>query len=272
MGPMLPVEWNQFAPYNDLVRYKNCPEGTTPTGCDATATAMLMAYWEWPASIDGCYFDWDLLSQYTGGYNRLGFYNGLGTKDIHYAVGTDADAARSQVAHLMERLGFYVNMDYGCDGSYSSLDKDAAALRRFGYSAGGPEDYNETKVLNSLRNGRPVLSRGDSFKEGSDYSGGHAWVTDGFMRQTRNVYYQVPGSPSTPAPTRVYGGTTVVLVSTETCYYYHQNWGWDGSDNGYYIAGSFNTNVIPGYASNVTRSGQAYNYQYRNMIVPNIYR
>lgn len=44
VGPLLPVEWGQDDPYNELVKNKNCSENKTPTGCVATATAQIMAY------------------------------------------------------------------------------------------------------------------------------------------------------------------------------------------------------------------------------------
>lgn len=64
VGPLLPVEWGQSDPYNDIVKYKS--NGTAPTGCSATAVAQIIAYWKWPTSYNEQVFDWDEINQYTG--------------------------------------------------------------------------------------------------------------------------------------------------------------------------------------------------------------
>ncbi|MDR2409332.1 MAG: Spi family protease inhibitor [Bacteroidales bacterium] len=82
--PLSLVEWgqgNEFRlltpqlqePFWDLVRYKNCTNGTSPAGCVAVATAHILSYWGYPSSIDGYTFHWNELNNYTGGYRT---YNG----------------------------------------------------------------------------------------------------------------------------------------------------------------------------------------------------
>lgn len=48
VGPLLQTRWGQGHGYNELVRFNNCPGGTAPTGCVATAMAQVIRYWEYP--------------------------------------------------------------------------------------------------------------------------------------------------------------------------------------------------------------------------------
>ncbi|MDR1759709.1 MAG: C10 family peptidase, partial [Fibrobacter sp.] len=84
----------------------------------------------------------------------------------------------------------------------------------------------------------------------------HAWVIDGYL--TKELKYKAQ------IGMRVYN-----MVSSEN--YLHHNWGWNGSDNGYYASGIFNTNIVPDFESN-TKAGEPYNYQYKVKVVPNIYK
>lgn len=80
--------------------------------------------------------------------------------------------------------------------------------------------------LQQLRAKKPVILSGGRKKDGisfSPYTGGHAWVCDGFM-ETFNSYKD---------------------SATNTCVEYSMlllcmNWGWDGTYNGYYYFNNFN--------------------------------
>jgi hypothetical protein len=57
------------------------------------------------------------------------------------------------------------------------------------------------------------------------------------------------------------------------------NWGWNGDHNGYFSSGVFNSNLVPYYKSNGTKSSefveesdQDYNYQYDIQMPPYIRR
>jgi hypothetical protein len=66
----------------------------------------------------------------------------------------------------------------------------------------------------------------------------------------------------------------VMSQTTSTGYryasYLHNNWGWNGSRNGYYVSGSFDSNAAGILSS--TKSGESYNYQYEINIFPYITR
>lgn len=88
----------------------------------------------------------------------------------------------------------------------------------------------------SLTDKKPVYMSGFRIKSDDDLIG-HAWVVDGYGQKAdynmiyKNCYYQ---------------GEYVGYIKTASVnftfneYYYHCNWGWNGKDNGWYLAGIFN--------------------------------
>ena len=201
--PLLTTTWNQSEPFNNL-----CPEATggtmpgygghCPTGCEITAVAQIMNYWQWPSrgsrshyhaklgTIDftESAYDWD---------NMLDSYSGSFTT-------TQADA----VARLMRDLGCALGAGYHWDGtSTSPYEVPMALVRYFGYSAfqesvGCPGDDNhDDLIMAELDARRPVLCS----------------VT-------------VPGSSS----------HSVVCDGYDAEGYLHMNYGWGGQSDGYYLS------------------------------------
>lgn len=109
----------------------------------------------------------------------------------------------SQVAKLIYHCGVSVDMDYGPESSSSYLSLSPNALHTyFGYGMSSYIHKNQYSasswndiIKNQLDSLRPVLYRGQSD------AGGHAFVCDGYDDQD----------------------------------YFHFNWGWNGSNNGYYL-------------------------------------
>lgn len=88
-------------------------------------------------------------------------------------------------------------------------------------------DYNT--LFESLRTGVAYFD-GDNVDDG-----GHAWVADGgkitgtkIVRTYTHEHNIITGEP-------------VVEVVYRTTTYFHFNWGWNGSSNGYFVAGVFDT-------------------------------
>jgi hypothetical protein len=297
--PLLSVEWGQRAPFNAYIP-KNCDHvsGKAPVGCVAVATAYILTYWLNKKSIDlnldGYSINSSLLCNYTCYPNA---YPGAGTISIDSATTAEAATAREQVAHLMERIGKLTGMDYGCGGSSATTSDGVEFLRSLGFTYGVPGyfnehwelglDYNVSDIISSLKNDRPVIVEGDAIRTPHSflgivlwytYDGGHAWVLDGHLKQHRRVTVTIrTTSPkytyeeSTVAQTKAASLVTTITTHTYDQYsptYIHNNWG-NRDNNGYFVAGSFNSKneAIP---SN-TRSGESGNYQYRTKIFPNIY-
>jgi hypothetical protein len=211
VAPLLTSDWDQIFPYNDLVPVDtiNCNSfgGHVTTGCIATAMSQIMYYWRWPTTGVGSHTD---------------IYNNYGTLFADFGATTyDWNGMTNQpssecdpVSLLMLHTGISVNMHYNVDGLCSSgayTTAVATALRNyFRYSSSttyvSKSNYS-TADWNSLLQGDLNVAEVIQYS-GQGPSGGHSWVCDGYQ-------------------------------ATD---YYHFNWGWSGSDNGYYYL----TNLDPG--------------------------
>lgn len=140
-----------------------------------------------------------------------------------------------ETARLLREIGRAVSMNYRCSGSGADTkDKAPNAFKNnFGYSSANFANYNYQTVMNELDQGRPVILSGgsrESFWIFGYYSGGHAWVCDGYRQYTDPCW-----------------GSYVSL---------HMNWGWeDGLHNAYYALSNFN----PGSSSYNYKPGMIYN-------------
>ncbi|PLX12118.1 MAG: hypothetical protein C0594_02825, partial [Marinilabiliales bacterium] len=203
------IEWDQNG--MDGGWNSACPEdasapwyayGHTFAGCVATATAMIMKYYEFPTQGTGSH-------SYDGGaYGILSANFGTATYDWSQMPDNTATA---ETAELIYHVGVSVEMEYGPTGSLaSSYDAVTALKTYFNYQSSAQfvvkSNYTDTDwkalIKNELDNQRPTLYRGT----GDD--GGHAFVCDGYDDQD----------------------------------YFHFNWGWGGSDNGYFLL----TSLTPG--------------------------
>ena len=139
--------------------------------------------------------------------------------------------ATTDIQSLMRDAGLAVHMIYGCIESGASADAIAPALKNtFGYSnASFTTNYDYNIITNNIDSNKPVILCG------SGSNGGHAWVCDGYNRAT---YYEKDNN----------GICTGVAVTT---LYLYMNWGWFGSDNGYYAFDNFNPYI---YTFNNNRS------------------
>lgn len=200
--PLVATRWNQGTPYNDL-----CPVyGTerTVTGCVATAMAQILRYWKYPAKGNG-----SNSYVYNGITNSFDF--GATTFDwdnmTHCYSSSSTPVQCSAVATLMRACGVAVNMMYnvssaGGSGAYSK-DVVPALVKYMGYAPStvfeSRPNYGlyewEDMVYSSLQHGCPV------YYAGHGSAGGHAFVVDG---------YEGDG-------------------------YFHLNWGWGGSSDGYFL-------------------------------------
>lgn len=227
VGPIMKTTWNQEPYYNNL-----CPKKAL-TGCVATAMAQVMKHHNWPkqgrswhryqhkdygkldAYFDSTHYDW----------------NNMPTK-------LDANSSKAQinaVATLMYHCGVSVDMNYGKDGSGAfSRDVLHALVTYFGYRPdsihqyfylgvdsathggiteclGDTIDTDWYKVIEeNIDNNRPLIFGGFSSKPGG---GGHAWVCDGYS------WAEI---------------TDTVAHTTDTLKLVHMNWGWGGSQDGWY--------------------------------------
>uniref|UniRef100_A0A502EPD7 Spi protease inhibitor domain-containing protein n=1 Tax=Flavobacterium pectinovorum TaxID=29533 RepID=A0A502EPD7_9FLAO len=136
---------------------------------------------------------------------------------------------------LMKNIGAAVSMTYGCSASSAPTANIAPALKNtFGYSSADLGNFNVNTVISNLSTNQPVLIYGADPSNTS----AHLWVCDGYRSDT--IYWKDDNGNCS-------GATLVPML--------HMNWGWDGSYDGYFTAGSFN----PGTSSFNNGNKMVYN-------------
>lgn len=198
--------WGQGAPFNieaPVMEGQRCV-----TGCLATAMSIIAYYNQWPVSGSGT------TPAYTCSYNDNTYTipaNVLGRTYDYASMLSDyrsgyTEAQANAVAALMKDAGTALKMKYSpIESSANYSDALYAFTHYFGYCKSAKLEmasnyqYDEwVEVLkDNLENYGPTFYSGQS---GSDGSGGHAFVLDGYDNQD----------------------------------YFHINFGWDGTSNAYY--------------------------------------
>ncbi len=206
-GPLLETRWGQGYGYNEYVKFKNCTNGNSLTGCVATAMAQVMRYHKYPDT-----YNWSIMPNII-------------------EIDTPIDNSTNEVAKLMRDVGQSVNMQYKCGvSSAHTFDVKNALISTFGYSNGIKYlDFNLNDVIEEIKYNKPVILRGYDPAQG-----GHAWVCDG-SRILKHIIIHNPGT--------VYEYETKTFSQP----YLHMNWGWndefDTDDNWFF----YGTPKVSGY-------------------------
>jgi hypothetical protein len=211
VGPLLQTMWNQNPIYN-----KYCPSTggvQAPTGCDATAMAQVMKYWNYPISGSTNLTDTDNDSSdgISGTFTATvgGQYYQWQNMPNSLLPNTNQNQI-NQVAKLMYDCGVAAKMDYGMTVSSANPDDARKALiNTFGYNPSSSLEQRNNystnnwllKIESELNSGNPVIYSGYD-----PVAGGHTWVCDG---------YNSSGL-------------------------FSMNWGWGGSSNGFYALNALN--------------------------------
>jgi len=193
--PLIMVKFNQTTPWN-----KYCPsstDGRAVVGCVAVAMAQAMTVPSYPERPTGAY------SYYCAPYGNLSIdYSSepLYSWNLIISGADNKDAA----AKLLYQCGVSVRMGYSASGSGTQTSYVPNALKTYFkypnavklYSRSESDEIWEDLIKNELFHGRAVIY------SGNDGLGnpGHAFNLDG------------------------YDGNNM----------YHINWGWGGTNNGYY--------------------------------------
>jgi len=217
VGPLLTTAWGQGSGYNNYTPVTGCSDYLNDHApTGCVATAMAQVM---RYHSFPSWYNWAIMPS---------------------TASWPSSSGDNEISRLMSDIGYNVNMDYGCGGSGSDTEAEVAQtfVVDFGYSHADYINYegtaNYSTVQNNLRWGQPVIFRGGR-RTGSwpfySYSDGHAWVGDGF----RESFY---------------------CDSGVTYLYFHMNWGWNGSNNGWYAFNNFNP--------------AGYTFNYKSGVVVNI--
>ena len=226
VSPLVQTTWDQngfyyysggqvvmFELYNNLCPYDNTAGERTVTGCVATAMAQIMKYWSYPAQGIGSHSytpytrpDLGVQSANFGStnYSWINMPNSLSQ--------SSSDVQINAIAVLMYHCGVSVDMMYNISANGGSAayaeDIPYALHNYFNYKSTAnikyKSNYSNNNWINLLKAeldaSRPIEYNG------SGNAGGHAFVCDGYNSSNQ----------------------------------FHFNWGWSGSNDGFYSLTSLN--------------------------------
>lgn len=217
------ANWGQGSPFNNL-----CPTSGTShclTGCVPTAYAIVMRYHEWPISGTGKVYNPNT-AEPTDISQRVYEW---GNMPLNYISGQYTDAQATEVAEIMVDLGYRFMASYGTSSTDVSagLGSTEYLQKSFGYNnvpSTSRDMVGDTEwkrlLKESLNNNCPVPYRATSAINPDQIDGKHMFVVDGY---TSNDYF-------------------------------HFNWGWSGSQNGYFTISA----ITPDASRNYITSNYAY--------------
>ena len=205
ISSFIKVNWGQGNSWNQFCPPDTSgPGGHTYVGCVAVAMAQAMSAFSNPKT----------------GYGSHSYLApGYGTQTANFGSTLykwDSMSISSPDKYnslLLYHCAVSVNMGFGADGSGTQVINASAALKNYFYYSRNvsykkrmSDDKAWTDLLDQqLLNGRPIIYSGDA----DDGKSGHAFNIDGVSNST----------------------------------YYHINWGWSGSNNGYYTINSLQPGI-----------------------------
>lgn len=219
-GPLLTTKWGQESPFYLYCFENGASSGTdwAKAGCQATALAQIMAYHEYPDTIDLTYS----FAPYEKLYLNWTYWKEDVTNDPY------------SVAAFTRELGERLNMDYRKDDSGSTTIEAKNTLQELNYNTSNVTNYNiydNSPIIGNLAGYCPVFIRG---RTGTDSnSKAHAWVVDGYMitEETSREYQRQMGQLNWTLVNTVYIKNT----------YYSFNWGDNGTNDGWFFIERYTT-------------------------------
>lgn len=214
--PLLTTTWNQSWPYNELCPADaTLPDGHVKAGCWATAVSQVIKYWSYPIhGVGSNSYNLAPWGQISANFEEATYnYNSM-PNNLTNTPDTD-------ISRLLFHAGVAMEMQYSNTGS-TALPADARAglVDHFSYSDSAIlRSFTQTGennwidfLVSDLTLSRPILQYGTESAGDTE----NAWVVDG-------------------------------VINTS---YFHVNWGWGGTFNGFYYMNNlrpgqfwFNTNI-----------------------------
>ena len=218
ISPLIKTRWDQGTPYNAY-----CPpidNEATVTGCVATSMAQVMYYHKWPNGDTPYVPPYETKTKDKSNANITLQVDGIAAESFSQAPTTSfgwgymtytydtyqGTEAKIAVAKLMRYCGQSIQMSYGLQangGSSAYNEAIPSALKTyFDYDGGVRNTYRKnysygewvSLIYSELAENRPVILGGQSM------GGGHSFICDGY----------------------------------DTDDYFHINWGWSGSSDGFF--------------------------------------
>ena len=199
--PLIKTQWDQGCYYNE-----KCPASTTGqcghayAGCTITAMAQIMKYWNYPTKGTG-----------THSYNNSTFGNlsaDFGATTYQWTqMPNSVTSQNDAVATLMYHCGVSLDAEYG-PSTTSAFNPRDGLVKYFNYSSNAlivnRSGFTTSEWVNLLKSELDL--RHPIWYTGSGGSVGHSFICDGYQDAD----------------------------------YFHFNWGWSGSSDGYFYLGNLN--------------------------------
>lgn len=213
---LIETSWGQGAPFNNLCPYDSDDDRRTVTGCVATAMAQIMYYWKYPTQGSGSH------SYTPSNHPKHGVQSAdFGATTYEWSnmlesySGSNSDTQANAVATLMYHCGVSVDMDY----DYSLQDTP--------HTGSSASTYNVMFALENYFNYAPSMHY-----ESKSVQGETKWITMLKQELDSNRPLQYRGSKTSG------GGHSFVCDGYDDRNYFHFNWGWKSSYNGFYSVAS----------------------------------
>lgn len=196
VDPFIDVNWNQSSGWNMFCPYdEDGPGDRAYVGCVAVSMAQAMSVYDYPASPVG------MKSYVHDQYGTIAVDYDMADPYAWDQMGNNSYDSSNAI--LLYHAAVSVEMGFGADGSGAYVRTAASSMKNYfsysknlSFSMRIDDDEAWTSMLVSeLEAGRPIVYRGGP----DDGTSGHAWNIDG------------------------YGNG-----------YFHMNFGWSGSQNGYF--------------------------------------
>lgn len=227
-GPYLTTRWAQGSPYNVYCpQCTNCGKNKSVVGCFPVAMGQLMAYHKRGLNLNEN--TWKLVC-------------------LNTAPGAFELQRRYALYQTLYKIGLQNEAEYRCDdcgGTLAGLtwtSKNGGPWRCEWLESNG---YNATRYSYSWNRLKKLLDKGPVLMEGKSKQGGHAWVADGYqvLNFALPLFFASNGK-----------------VRTVSQYYVHNNWGWGGECNGYFVQDCFDTSKGYSFDNPSFNNSQPYNF------------
>ena len=217
--------WGQRAPFNKLCFTST--GASAATGCVPTAYSILMFHHKWPVAAKST----TVYHPGTGEAHQIDYEYDWDNMISNYS-GTYSEAQATAVATLMRDFGYANGVAYGT----SETGGNESATTLVNYFKYKSETPRNTGAAEAYVTGRDIVADDTKWKQ--------------YIKESLNAGCPIPYSSTTTG-----GGRHVFICDGYTdADYYHFNWGWSGSGNGWFTL----DNMTPDASSNYSNSHKAY--------------
>lgn len=202
------IAWDQGDPYNLM-----CPKyfGSTlsAVGCAATAMAQVLFYHKWPEAGNGVVtYDCSTLEKTLSADLSKSIYRWDVMTDKYDS--RSSEESRQAVALLCRDVGYSIHMEYGEQSGALPIMQPVALINNFNYDPDIQLHYRKYYSGSDwdMLMVRELQEKRPVLFTGFSAAGGHAFVIDGYQDG-----------------------------------YFHVNWGWSGTSNGYFLSSALSPSV-----------------------------